>query len=745
VRTTWSETLGILALVAGMAFTAPAAASAQAGRIEGSVHDAAGQPVAGAQVLVDGRLRAGSTGADGGFVVQEVQPGARRLRVLAMGYAPAERTVTVAAGAAGEPVRIRLEHTPLTLPGIQVTASPTAGEVGAVAQATSQLAGRALEREMGGTLAHTLRAQPGVAMRSMGPAATMPVLRGLTGDRVLVLHDGQRTGDLAGSADDHGVTVDPLAAQRVEVVRGPATLLYGNNALGGVVNVISDDVPAHVPGRAEWSAGVHSESAYPGGAASLKVTAPLGGAWAGSLRLGGRSTGDVRIPADAVLGSRLRNTDMESWNGALGIGRAGERLEGGVVARAYRFGYGLPVPPGASPVSLRGRRWELRAGGELRTSSPLAARVRADAAAQDYAHDEIDDARDHTLQRFALRTRTAGVRVHQRPGGRLLDGAWGLSGLWKAYSATGPEALTPPADSRGLGVFGFQELRLVGGASLQLGGRYDDYRIASTASDKFGAGRARAFRAVSGSAGLRVPLADGWSAAVSTARSFRAPTVEELFSAAAHAGTGAVELGNPTLRAEHGFSVEGVLRAQTPRWTGQVAAYRNRVDDYVYLATRGDTVLYGVRLPVLEYAQGAAVLRGVEGQVEVVAARSLVVGMMGDWLHAEHADGTPLSFMPPPRLGGTVRWDDGRWMLGADLHHEMRQDRVGAAAELPTPAHTTVRLTAGVRVPWAGSLHSITLRAENLTNEMHREATSRIKDFAPGPGRNLSLLYRVMF
>ncbi|HEX6040062.1 TonB-dependent receptor, partial [Longimicrobium sp.] len=216
-------------------------------------------------------------------------------------------------------------------------------------------------------------------------------------------------------------------------------------------------------------------------------------------------------------------------------------------------------------------------------------------------------------------------------------------------------------------------------------------------------------------------------------------------SAAAHAGTGAVELGNPALRAEHGFSVEGLLRVQTPRWTGQLAAYRNRVSDYVYLAARGDTMLYGVRLPVLEYAQSTAVLRGVEGSMEVAATRALVVGVMGDWLHARHADGTPLSYMPPPRLGGTLRWDDGRWMLGADLHHEMRQDRVGAAGELPTPAHSTVRLSAGVRVPWAGSLHSITLRAENLTNELHREATSRIKDFAPGPGRNLSLLYRVVF
>ncbi|HEX6036835.1 TonB-dependent receptor, partial [Longimicrobium sp.] len=444
-----SVRLGILAVAAGLIVIAPAADAQTAGRIAGTVVDAAGQPVAGAQVLVDGRLRIGATGADGGFAVQGVAPGIRRVRVLAMGYAPAERAVPVP----GEALRIRLEHTPLTLEGIQVTASPGASEGSAVAQATSHLAGRALEREMGGTLAHTLRAQPGVAMRFMGPAATMPVLRGLTGDRVLVLHDGQRTGDLAGSADDHGVTVDPLAAQRVEVVRGPATLLYGNNALGGVVNVISDDVPAHVPGRVEWAAGVHSESAYPGGAASVKVTAPLAGAWAGTLRVGGRTTGDMRIPADAVLGSRLRNTDTESRNGALGIGHAGERVEGGVAARAYDFGYGLPVPPSAAPVRLRGRRYELRAGGELRTSSPLAARVRADAAAQDYAHDELNDADGHVLQRFALRTRTASARVHQAPRGRWTDGAWGVSGLWKAYSATGPEALTPPADSRGLGVF----------------------------------------------------------------------------------------------------------------------------------------------------------------------------------------------------------------------------------------------------------------------------------------------------
>ena len=181
------------------------------------------------------------------------------------------------------------------------------------------------------------------------------------------------------------------------------------------------------------------------------------------------------------------------------------------------------------------------------------------------------------------------------------------------------------------------------------------------------------------------------------------------------------------------------------RWNGQLAAYRNTIAGYVHLASRGDTVVGGATLPVFTYAQSDATLRGVEGSLEWMARRHLVLGVSGDLLRADQEDGTPLSYMPPPRLGGMVRWDDGAFTLGGDVHHELRQDRVGAADELPTDAHTFLRLSAGVRVVRGGAVHSVTVRAENLTDEVHREATSRIKDFAPGPGRNVALLYRVFF
>lgn len=725
----------------------PGEALAQArGEIGGWVRDAEGRPVMQVQVFDASVGRRTLTDGEGWFVLRQLGAGRHRLQFSAVGYAPEWREVVVPATGGRASVEVVLLATPLSLPGIQVTATPGGGDPRAVPQATTELAGSKLERELGATVAQTLAAQAGIAVRSMGPAASMPVMRGLTGDRIVVLQDGQRSADLAGSADDHGVTIDPLSAQRIEVVRGPATLLYGNNALGGVINVISGDVPWHVPGRVEWVAAAQAETAQPGASSAVRVALPRGERWAVVVRGGARRSADVRIPRDPVLGERIENSDARSWNAAVGAGYVGTRFRAGGALRAYDFAYGLPQPPGANPVRLRGRR--LGATGRVEAETGLAALplVRLEATAQDYGHDELDDASGERLQTFALDTRTVDLLVRQGAVGPVLEGAWGVSGLFKEYAATGPAALTPAADSRGIGLFAFEEIALwPGGPALQLGGRLDHYRIASRSSAKFGPGRERAFRALSGSGGLRVPFGGGASVAFSVASSFRAPAVEELFSGAAHAGTGAVEFGNAELEAERGLGVEGVLRVQNDRVNGQVAVYRNRISGFVHLAERGDTVVQGARLPVLTYVQDRATLQGAEGSLEWAARGDLVLGLTGDIVRAEQADGTPLSFMPPPRLGALARWDDGTVSLGGDAHYEFRQDRVGKAGERPTPAHATLRVHAGYRLRTGGGLHSISLRAENLTNELHREATSRIKDFAPGPGRNIAAVYRFVF
>ena len=729
------------ALMAAVA--APDRSIAQAApSLAGTVVDAEGRPLPRATITIPRISRSARADDAGRFAFTGIPAGTYRVQASLIGYAPSVREVVVGQGAE---VRFQLTTTPLSLEEIQVTANPTDADATAVAQATAQLSGRTLERNLAGTVAQTLAQQPGVRVRYNGPAAAVPIMRGLTGDRILILQDGQRSSDLAGSAVDHAVTIDPLAAQRIEVVRGPATLLYGNNALGGVVNVISGDIPTSVPGGIEGLAAAQTESALPGGGGTLRLSAPLGDRWGVTLRTGMRRAGDVRIGDDPTLGDRLGNTDSRNWNGSLGLGYVGPRLAAGGSLRAYRFAYGLPVPPGSSPVRLRGDRWEGTFRGQAELGTARFSSLRAEATAQDYAHDELDDAGDVQMS-FALRTQTANLLLRQGAIGPFTEGAWGVSGLVKQYASTGPAALTPAADSRAWGVFGFQEMRIGGGgAALQLGARFDRYGIESHDSGKFGPGVDRTFRALSGSIGVSIPVAEGVSLGGSVARSFRAPTVEEMFSGALHAGTGSVEYGTPTLEAERGTSVEGVLRVRGGRWNGQFVTYRNRVENYVHLLAQPDTVVDGHPVSVFRYTQDDAVLQGVEAFLEWAARSDVALGLNGDLLHARHADGTPLSYMPPPRIGGFARWDDGRWSLGGEVHHELRQTRVGIAGESPTPAHTVVRLDAGVRITRGGLVHSLTLRGENLGNELHREATSRIKEWAPNPGRNLALVYRVLF
>lgn len=733
-----------LLLAALLANPATAAASpAGTPPVEGVVRTVTGEPLAQAQVAVVNTGRGTVTDSDGRFSLRNLPAGRHRVEIILLGYRPEVREVEVPAG--GAPVRLEvvLEPTALSIPGIQVTATPGGRDALGVAQATSQLAGRELERRMSGTLAQTLETQPGIGVRDNGPATSAPILRGLTGDRILILQDGQRVSDLSGSADDHSVTVDPLAAQRIEIVRGPASLLYGTNALGGVVNVISGDMTTAVPPAAHWSASLQSESAFPGAAGSVRTTLPLSAQWVLTARAGGRSTGDARIGADPVLGRRLENTHHRSGSVAAGLGFAGDALTAGFSLQAYAMEHGVPMPPEEDDdIVLSGRRLTASGNVQFRLRNDLFPALRLQASATDYAHDELEDG--DVEMAFGLRTLSTDLRLDQAPRGVLGSGAWGVSGLFRNYVATGEEQLTAPADSRSFGAFTFQELPL-GPLSLQAGARVDHWAVESRDDPAFGPGVRRDFTALSGSFGVNVPLATGVSLGVSAARSFRAPRVEELFSDALHIGTASYEIGNPDLRPEVARGLDAALRAALPRVSAELSAYTSSIRDFIYFEAAGDTVLDGTLWPVLEYAQDGATFGGVEGRVEWEARRHWVVSVQGDVVRATLTGGEPVPFLPPARVGSALRFDDGRWSAGAGVRHAFRQDRVAPADEVATDAWTLVDAHFGARFNRAGQVHSLTLRADNLFDALYFDAASRIKSFAPNPGRNLALLYRVYF
>jgi iron complex outermembrane recepter protein len=754
----------VLGAVAALQLAGPAAAQT---RVAGQVVDETGKPVALGRVTIAELGRATVSDTGGRFAFHAVPAGRHRLSAARIGFAPAHLVVDVVDGVGPPaPVTLVLRRSAVTLSGVQVTATPVNRDPLAVTQSTSTVTGPELERSLGATLGATLAKQPGVAARYDGPGANVPIIRGLSGDRILMLQDGQRAGDLASTAPDHGVTIDPSAAARIEIVRGPAALLYGNNALGGVVNVISEDVPTTIPSRIQGATTVSVESATPGGGGNVELTAPVAGRFVVRARAGGRSHQDVRLGDGWPVG-RLANTHARNRFGVLGVGAIGERGSAGIAYRGYGFEYGLPSRGGPeSWISLHGIRHEVLARAELKAGR-IVEGVRADATAQWYEHDEL--ASDGTVATaLALRTGSAQAIARTRPWSIFGDGAVGVSGLVRSNGIAGPQALMPANRSVGVGAFLFQEVPLfrvrraagAGGTGsddalsgyvrLPFGVRYDHYAIESETTDRFGAGRRRTFGGVSGSVGVTVPLAQGASLGLNLARAFRSPTVEELFSQAGHAGTGAFEIGDPTLRPEANTGADAVLRVGRRRVTAQIAAYHNRIRDYIALYPTGrDTLapdgLGGTKsLPLHTASQRTATLRGVEGSVDVAIARRIVVGAIGDVVRASDAASDPLPYIPPARLGTSARYDDGTVVFGIELRHAFAQSRV-PAGELRTAAYTLVDAHAGVRLLVGSRLHTLTVRLDNARDVLYRDAASEIKDFAPNPGRNVAAVYRVNF
>ncbi|MCC6772728.1 MAG: TonB-dependent receptor plug domain-containing protein, partial [Gemmatimonadaceae bacterium] len=248
--------------------------------IVGTVRDSAGRPLANAHVVVSVVNRVLQTDATGSFVVRGLAAGTYHLDVSLIGFASQHAVVILPEAGADVTVDIVLRRSALRLTGVIVSAAPTGTDPLGVTQATVELSGKNLALNMAGSVAQTLAGEPGMAMRYNGPMANVPVIRGLTGERILVLQDGERTGDLSSASADHALSIDPFSADRIEVIRGPASLLYGNNALGGVVNVISNEIPTSVPGRANFFVGGQGESVTPGGVLGGGGSIPLGSRFA---------------------------------------------------------------------------------------------------------------------------------------------------------------------------------------------------------------------------------------------------------------------------------------------------------------------------------------------------------------------------------------------------------------------------------------------------------------------------------
>jgi iron complex outermembrane receptor protein len=654
---------------------------------------------------------------------------------------------------------------------LTVTASATGAATTFEAfSSVSSLDSLELAENRGATLTDALAGVPGVSIRSFGSGSARPIVRGFDGDRVLVMEDGVRTGDLSSQSADHGISIDPASLERVEVVKGPATLLYGSNAIGGVVNVITPQDAFRGASFSGLIGGLSMDGGSANGQAGLSGNVQHGrGPWMVWGTAGSRRTGDYETPLGAVDNSATR-----LGHGGGGVSWAAGRGFWSVGGQVERSRFGIPFAgefhaheeeeeeeeqheegeAHVLEVDIESDRRVLRADAGLRNfDATWLDGVKVTFNYTDYTHDEIEIEEGLESLGTAFTNETSSLRgeLEQKRRGRL-SGRLGLDWFGRDYSASGEEALAPPTTQSSVAAFVYEELNF-GRWRAQFGGRlertayrpgdrpaHEEHEEEEEEEHEPPAVRDRTFVGASGSVGVHADVGDANAVVVNVSAASRAPSLEELYNFGPHVGNLAFEIGNPDLALERTIGVDASVRRRAGRVTGEFSTYLYSIDNFVFLDFTGEEE-HGLR--EASFLQGDSRFVGAEASVNVAVHRAVSLsGTLSAVRATLTTTGEPLPRIPPigGRFEANLSWRDLR--ISPEVVLTGGQDRV-FRHELQTDGSAVVNLGVSYFVVRGHATHAITLKAYNLTNETYRQHTSLIKDLAPEIGRGVRLSYSV--
>lgn len=661
------------------------------------------------------------------------------------------------------PAGDKIQH----LDSFVVSAGPDPKTSFDLAQGTAVLAGDELRRQVQATLGETLSATPGVNSTYYGPGASRPLIRGLGGDRIRVLDNGVGSLDASNVSPDHNTAIEPLFASRIEVLRGPSTLLYGSSAVGGAVNVIDNVIPDSAPdgslhGTAELRGGgaSHERAAVVsagGGADSFAIHVNALKQKTGDLDIPGVARIDADAPANQPVGT-LPNTASDTWSvagGAAGFWSAGHA---GLALSRYETVYGVPTDE--PDVSIHMRQTRLDLAGEITQPFAVFRGAKARFGVGDYMHSEVSGP---ATVNTTFRNRAWEGRLelpHIAIGD--LTGTVGVQTSRSDFSAVGEEVVTPPSVTQSGALFALEELKLGEPATLQFGARYEHQSIALGEVDPAlplvpgyaaRSGEKKTSRGPSASLGLVWHPHKDWSVATSLAYSERLPTAQELFSNGPHGGTGAYEVGSTGLGNEKSTGIDVSLRRRSGFVTGALSFFLNRFSNYVFEQALPSAAIPAANNPdgltPFQFVAGDARFYGGEAELAFHLldenSRHVHLELFGDSVRAEQTgDHTPLPRIPPLRYGARLTYDDGTWTAGLEARHAAAQNRF-TADETPTPGYTLVNANLTYLIPAGRVSYELFVRANNLGNATAREHSSFLKDFSPLPGRGISAGVRASF
>jgi iron complex outermembrane receptor protein len=743
------------------------------GSIAGKVVSAGGAPAEGVEVLLVDLRRRTSTDAAGEFSFEDVPPGPYLIQAESARFGRSVLRVNVepeAQATADLTLDVHVHHESVI---VSAQADPRSADE--LARPVAELSGDELRLRMQSTLGETLSQLPGVSSSYFGPGASRPIIRGLGGDRIRLLEDGIGTFDASSVSPDHAVSFDPIAAEQIEVVRGPATLLYGSSAVGGVVNSIDQRIPDStsdhmVSGVLDLSGGTVSDERS--GAGALQIgTGPFivrgdysrretkdidipGVAESAALRAEEEEHAEEggEGPAEEEASGTLPNSAIDSESASVSASFVGRHGFLGLSGRGFGTLYGVPgghghageggeeeehaEEEGPVRIDLEQRRLDLRGGYTRPFGGFRSAKLRFGVA--DYQHVELEgDEIGTTFNNDAWEGRIE--LVHQPLG--ALSGSFGAQLMSRDFEAIGAEAFVPPTETRSWALFAFEE---VGNGPLrgQFGLRYENQE----ADDVGESPLSRSFDGVSGSAGFVWNGADGFGVALTLARSVKLPNAEELYANGPHIATNAFEIGNPDMEKETSTGLDLALRQRAGRFSGELTFFANWFDKYIFDELTGEEE---DGLQVVQFVQKDARFVGAEAEAHIDLLESephhLDLELSGDLVRARLTDtDEDVPRIPPARYGVGLHYHSQRWNARVEGRGVLKQERI-AAFELPTEGYRFLNASLGYRFFLGRRLLDLILRGTNLTDEEGRVHSSFLKDLVPLPGRDVRLNARLTF
>jgi iron complex outermembrane receptor protein len=626
---------------------------------------------------------------------------------------------------------------------------------------------RRVQSSIGETLAHL----PGVSATSFGPKASAPVLRGLQGERVRVLTDGIGTLDMGSLGPDHEITINPITAQRIEVLRGPAALLFGSAAIGGVVNVIDARIPRSVPtGPVGFDGFALYGTAANERAVNGSLNVPLGEHFVfhadgnydktDDLHIGGHvlskdlreqalASGDPAIEAFADLKNTLPHSRSRTSEGAAGIAYIDGDLNVGFSVTRHTSRYEVPIrycfTAGCSfeEPTLTPHQWRYDGRAEVPVGG-FFSMIRARGGYSTYWHNELnaEGGIDSHFTSKGGEGRLELVQAEQNGWG----GTSGFQYLNRNEKIVGEEVFLPPSRQKQAGLFTLQTYvtgpwRFEGGARVE----FSHLTAQENAQTETLTNESERFTALSGSLGGQYEFTPGWRAGLSLSHSERAPFVNELFSNGPHGGDQTFEVGDPNLSKEKSNSIEAVLHgtAGPVHLTGNL--YYERFSNFLFQNFTGE-----IRddLPVFQFFEGKANFYGFELQGDSKFGRALGIDWGGelqsDFVHATVKSFGPVPRIPPLRVLGALTGSRGPFDGRLELERAFAHNRI-APVETDTPGYTLLNASLDWHPYEANPALTLSLVGNNLLDATVRHSTSVLKDFAPSAGRDIRVSARVNF